>query len=165
MPFTWGQVVQPFKKILCAIDLGRYTDDVAQAATVLAVQTQCALTFIHIIAEKGTGLGWSGSGSGRFAISIHQLNERVKEESVVLERMRPFQTAAQKLTSGEVSLEVSSGNPAETLIAASESGEYDVIVLGSGVHPGLIDSITGTITSKVVRKAQCSIFLVHHRAT
>ena len=52
------------------------------------------------------------------------------------------------------------GNPGTEILGEAESGEYDLIVLGSTGMSGLKHQMLGSVSAKVAAQAPCSVAVV-----
>lgn len=154
------------RHILCAVDLSSRTTDIVAAATQLAAFHQAALTFVHVLPSaprSGTaGRGMGGLGSGAYSVSDINANE--ERETRAREAMRQWAQDARAQTPEQVSIEIAGGDAATEIINLSTSGEYDLLVLGDHGRAGLLKSLLGSVSYKVVRNAGCSVLLVRPQA-
>ena len=60
-----------------------------------------------------------------------------------------------------VASEVFVGDPAEQILACAASRQADLIALGSRGHGRIVGLLVGSVTQKVVARAQCAVLVVH----
>lgn len=58
------------------------------------------------------------------------------------------------------SSEFSIGNVGEEILAEAEKKKADLIVIGRGAGPNVINRLLGNVTEKIVRKARCPVLVV-----
>lgn len=150
-------------RILCAVDPEVSDTLVADAAITLAGATQASLTFVSVIplAKSPGTIGFGMPGSNRFGTTASaDFEVKGGREAQVVEALQGRKVAAQQVTRGEVEIQVSHGSPEDTLVALAQSGDYDLVVIGGGGKHGLLSSLLGSISYKVVRSSPCSVFVV-----
>jgi len=52
----------------------------------------------------------------------------------------------------------------DTVVGAVEAGSYDLVVMGTHGHQGLMHLLRGSITEEVVRRAPCPVVTVHEKS-
>lgn len=150
-------------KILCAVDPDSPSTAVTDAAIALAAASQAGITLVAVVpvAQTAATLGFGSPGSGRWALAgSADMAAKGVRESQVVQSLQLRKAEAQKLTTGEVEIQVSHGAADETLVSLAQSGEFDLVVIGGGGKQGLLSSLLGSISYKVVRSAPCSVYVV-----
>ena len=61
---------------------------------------------------------------------------------------------------GGVRGRLASGDPSETIIQIAREEHYDLIVMGTHGHSGLVHLLHGSVAEKVVRRAPCPVLTV-----
>jgi len=59
-----------------------------------------------------------------------------------------------------VSTQIAEGSPSDEILAELERGEYDLVVLGATASRDLKHLMAGSVSSKVVWNAPCSVLIV-----
>ena len=57
---------------------------------------------------------------------------------------------------------VASGEPAHAIVQMAKEHAADLIVLGSHGHAGIIQTVLGDVSDKVVRRASCAVLIIRH---
>ena len=60
----------------------------------------------------------------------------------------------------EVSYLIWEGDPAESIIEASQSEDVDLIVIGNRGHSGMGRALIGSVSDEVIRSAHCPVVVV-----
>jgi nucleotide-binding universal stress UspA family protein len=67
--------------------------------------------------------------------------------------------AREKLESGSVETRIREGDPASETLAEIDEGSHDLVILGPNEAPGLRRHFLGSVTTRVVRQAPCSVLV------
>jgi len=75
------------------------------------------------------------------------------------EAQRRLTEARQTLGDDAVEMRIREGDPAAEILAQIEEGNHDLAILGPNEAPGLRRHILGSVTTRIVRNAPCSILV------
>lgn len=134
--------------IILATDLSAVSEGAADTAIRLAVEHGAALIVLSVVDPKRLRMP-----GGHFLRRIDQ--ERARAEAgaqAVVRRARAVGAQATFL--------VWEGDPAETILSASESERADVIVLGSHGRSRLGRIVLGSISARVSEDARCQVMVI-----
>lgn len=134
--------MQP-KRLLVALDLSPPGEAKLAVVEEHARALDAEVLLLHVLPEK------AAAEDGR--VSPEEARARAYLDSVVI-RLR-----LQKLRAWSV---IRVGPVAETVLAAAQEFEPDVLVLGSSVRGGLARLLPGSIADQIVRHAPCPVLLV-----
>ena len=86
--------------------------------------------------------------------SVHEDLEKIKDAE--------FENLKADLDKAGVSYqrEVEKGNPAETIVAVAEAGNYDMVVIGSHGASAGERFLLGSVSDRVVHHAPCDVYVV-----
>jgi nucleotide-binding universal stress UspA family protein len=144
--------MEPFKKILTAIDFSKNSDYAFQYALTLARQFQAELTIIHVINEPVDLRGFYVPH-----ISFEQLEKEIEEGAEKM--MGKFcQTVMGDFTNYQTA--IVSGIPYEEIIKKAGDIGSSLIVLGTHGRTGLDHIIFGSTAERVVRGASCPVLTI-----
>jgi nucleotide-binding universal stress UspA family protein len=130
----------PFRRILCAVDLGPQSYKTLQWAAWLQQEFQAQLTVIHAT----TGIVDSGNAS--------EVNWRIDvREAAEGELLR-----LQKETQTKADLLIESGDPAKVICSAARRVQADVLVIGRGSAAGVFGRLR-TNAYAIIRESPCPV--------
>ena len=136
------------KKILATHDGSKASDKAVQTAIALAQQFRATLTVISVIPELYlTELVEMDR--------VRILDTLTADAKKTLERIRAKATGVPSLKTV-----IKYGRPAEEILAAAARVKADLIVTGSHGRHGAEKFFLGSVSSKVVDHAACSVFVV-----
>jgi nucleotide-binding universal stress UspA family protein len=136
------------RSIILATDLSAVSEGAADAAIRLAVEHGAALIVLSVVDPKRLRMP-----GGHFLRRIDQ--ERARAEigaQAVVRRARALGARATFL--------VWEGDPAETILSASESERADLIILGSHERGRLGRIVLGSISTRVSEDARCQVLVI-----
>jgi nucleotide-binding universal stress UspA family protein len=136
------------RRLMLATDLSSVSEHAAERAIALAVEQHAELIVLSVVDPKGLRLP-----GGRFLRRIDQ--ERTQVESRAQALVLRARAAGAKAT-----FLVWEGDPAETILSASESEAADVIVLGSHERGRLGRLMLGSVSGRVSDEAHCEVLVV-----
>ncbi len=136
------------RRLILATDLTAVSEHAAERAIALAVEQQADLIVLSVVDPNGLRLP-----GGRFLRRIDQ--ERTQVEAKAQELVLRARAAGAKAT-----FLVWEGDPAETILSASESEAADIIVLGSHERGRLGRLVLGSISTRVSDEAHCQVLVV-----
>lgn len=134
--------------LILATDLSAVSEGAAEAAIGLAVEHRATLIVLSVIDPNGLRLP-----GGRFLRRVDQ--ERARVEAGAQAIVRRARDAGARAT-----FLVWEGDPAETILSASESERADIIVLGSHDRGRLGRLVLGSISTRVSAGARCGVLVV-----
>jgi len=136
------------KKILATHDGSKASDKAVQTAIALAQQFRATLTVISVIPELYlTELVEMDR--------VRILDTLTADAKKTLERMKTKAAGVPSLKTV-----IKYGRPAEEILAAAAKIKADLIVTGSHGRHGAEKFFLGSVSSKVVDHAACSVFVV-----
>jgi len=136
------------KKILATHDGSKASDKAVQTAIALAQQFRASLTVISVIPELYlTELVEMDR--------VRILDTLTADAKKTLERMKTKAAGVPSLKTV-----IKYGRPAEEILAAAAKIKADLIVTGSHGRHGAEKFFLGSVSSKVVDHAACSVFVV-----
>jgi nucleotide-binding universal stress UspA family protein len=136
------------RRLLLATDLSPASESAAEEAIRLAVDSDARLVVLCVIDPGRLRLP-----GGAFLRRIDQ--ERARVEVGVQRLVSRAGSAGANAT-----FLVWEGDPAETILAASEAEDVDVIVLGSHGRGRLGRMVLGSVSTEVSERAQCEVRVV-----
>ena len=154
METTSGPVTIPdtalgtVRRMILATDLTSVSDHAAQRAIALAVEQGAELIVLSVVDPKGLRLP-----GGRFL-------RRVDQERTDLETKAQALVMRARAAGAKATFLVWEGDPAETILSASESEGADVIVLGSHERGRLGRLMLGSVSTRVSDEAHCQVLIV-----
>jgi nucleotide-binding universal stress UspA family protein len=138
----------PIRRLMLATDLAAVSEHAADHAIALAIEEGAELIVLSVVDPNRLR-----SPGGLFLRRIDQERSRVEAKAQALAlRARAAGVPATFL--------VWEGDPAETILSASESENVDVIVLGSHDRGRLGRLVLGSISARVSKEAHCRVLVV-----
>lgn len=141
-------VMSHLETILLAIDGSPASEGASEEAIDLAVQVQARLLVISVLAASSRP-SEAAPGAGSLPDSRDSLT--TKAQSIV-------QRA--KAAGANATFLVWEGEPGEAIVAAAESENADMIVVGSHGRSGVSRFLIGSVSDYVVRHAHCPVMVV-----
>jgi nucleotide-binding universal stress UspA family protein len=134
-----------FKKILCAVDDGPFSESVFRAAVALARDLKGEIALVNIM-----DVGMPGE-----AIDIESLRASLRGEAAAL-----FQRLLENNGNPNVYKFIEEGNPKKTIVTIAREWEADMIVMASHSRKGLTRLLMGSVAETVLREAPCPVLIV-----
>jgi nucleotide-binding universal stress UspA family protein len=135
-------------KILCPVDFSPGADRALQTAARLAAQTGAQLVVVHAWYIPPTAY----SVEAPFPADV---TERIIGDAQTrLDALREAQRGV------EITTKLLCGVPWIQVVAELEQGPYDLCVIGTHGRTGLARVVLGSVATKVVRHAPCSVLVV-----
>ncbi len=148
-------------KILVPVDLESGSEAVLKAAGDVAGMTGSGLVVMHVV-QPVPPLPMAAQvppgSTGGFNVELYQqtLEERARENvDELIRRSLP--------SSRGVPVVLATGRIGHTIVEECSSGDYDLVVLGSGGEGDLLARIVGSVADYVVRNAPASVLVVRNR--
>lgn len=142
------------RKILCAVDFSENSQKALARAADYAQAFSADLHVIHSIPShtvKSRWALWEAIGT----IDKDQFDTQMQAEAEAeLSRMV-------RISGIQHSGEILQGNPAETICACAQEGEYDLIVMGARGLSYIQGLLIGSTTETVLRSSPCPVLIVH----
>ena len=144
------------KRILCPVDFSDTSAHAIEHAVVLAGWYKARITALHVVSPIMMAV--PGMGSPRLEGS---------PVATELERLRTETAASfrEAMKAGiAVDVLVDEGQPTGRILERAASLSADLIVMGTHGTSGFEHLVLGSVTEKVLRKAECPVFTVPPRA-
>jgi len=141
----------PFKRILVPVDGSDHGFHAARTAAHLARALGARLTLLTVYDGPSTALGEPNYSAA--------LNEALGHARAVVEQAREAvrETGGPEL---EPEVEWLDGSPAETIISAARSGNYDLIVMGTHGRGRVRAALLGSVSNAVAAGAGRPVLVV-----
>lgn len=146
-------MTKPFRRVLAAIDDDAMALSIATVGAALAGQLNAEFGLIHVV-EPGQAVP---TEAGTAAAAIAEQNH--DDANVLLARL-----AAQVGGPLTVALVVF-GRPVDTLIAAANEWQADLLVVGVRGASGWADALLGRVGQALAHRAPCPVVTVRPSAT
>ena len=151
--YTAGRIaMNPFTKILTAIDFSENSECAFDYALILATQFDAELTIVHVINEPVDLRGFYVPH-----ISFEQLEKEIEESAIKM--MAEF-CAARLGTFTNYKTEIITGIPHEEITGTAAKMNASLIVIGTHGRTGLDRILFGSTAERVVRSAGCPVLTV-----
>lgn len=138
-----------FKKILLATDGSDHALRAAGKASELArlAGDEAMIEIVYVVdldTEKNDAL------------------RHINEEKINEERRRRLQLTEGKLNAAGVKYKsvILHGDPGQTLVSYAAENDFDLIVIGSRGLGTIKEMVLGSVSNKVVKKAECPVLIV-----
>jgi nucleotide-binding universal stress UspA family protein len=147
-------VVTQVTRILCPVDFSETSVHAVEQAVSLAGWYQAPITALHVYTPFVAPLAGTSERAGHVPESELQ---RAREETwACLE--------AANTTGVDVEVLVEVGQPARQIVECAVRSSADLIVMGTHGTSGFEHLLLGSVTEKVLRKAECPVLTVPPRA-
>lgn len=138
-----------FKKILAPTDGSIQSQRAIEKAAVIAKQYNAKLTILHVVplSEKVSPVG---------PLALKEVIQELKDEA------EKYVTKGKEIASKvgvTADAKIINGDPAEVIVKEAEEGGYDLIIMGSRRLSKIARFALGSVSSKVVRNAQCPVMV------
>jgi nucleotide-binding universal stress UspA family protein len=147
----------PFRKILCPIDFSEPSSAALDAADELAVQFGAELGLVHVVPPVHT-IRPLGPYPGTMDVE-ETACERIEGQAA--ERELGHIIERRHLKASKVSPIVRCGSVAEEIVAATEQGGADLIVMATHGLTGWRHHVLGSVAEKVLHLAHGPVLVVH----
>jgi nucleotide-binding universal stress UspA family protein len=145
--FTAGDEPGPIRRLLLATDLSSASELATDEAIALAVQHDAQLIVLSVI------------DPGRLRLPGGQFLRRIDQERARVESGAQLVVRRARAVGAKATFLVWEGDPAEVIIAASESENADAIVLGSHGRGLLGRLVLGSTSARVSDQARCRVLV------
>jgi len=143
----------PFKRILCPTDFSEPSYEALKVAQELALHFSAALDVIHVVSLVPVSPGLAGPVA--FDVTAYQeelklssekaLNDLIKERLSPELKVRPI---------------LQQGNAANQIVRTADEQQADLIVIATHGKTGWRRFISGSVTEKTVRLANCPVLTI-----
>lgn len=146
--------------IVAAIDFSELGDRAVLEA--LRMSKEHAHAELHVIA---VGTDEDGAirlpGPSLKVLPQEEANEDAREHVAAL--VQRFSDSQGQPSIERIAVYVTTGQPAERIVALASAIDADVIVLGTHGRTGLKRIVLGSVAEEVVRRAPCAVFVIRPR--
>lgn len=143
-------------KILHPTDFSDLSEGALRYALQFARDYEAALHVVHVVDEAYQY--WMSMVPNTMPVGAPVVDDVVRTSTESLERF-----VADKIGDKVKSVaQVLSGNPAIEIVRYASDQAIDLIVIGTHGRGGLSHMLLGSVTEKVVRKAECPVLTVHY---
>lgn len=159
-------MIPEIKKILCATDLSANARYSFGYAASLANRYGAGITIIHVLEPENPG-GYAYYLSSYMADEKWEdIKKKQEEEAIIAIKTRLVQFSeevAREHTSCLFNIDkiiVIRGNPVEKILLYTESGDFDMVVMGSRGHGTFVDAMMGSTARRVLRRCEIPVLAV-----
>lgn len=149
--------MNPFDKILVPVDFSKHSDAAIDTAMDVAARYDSSIVLMNVLEPLALAFpedqGWS-SGSA--------VMEEIKAD--LLKALEQKRDAALARGAKRVTIEQRHGNPAASIKAFADAGNFDLIVMGTLGRTGIAHFFLGSVAERVVRTASCAVLTVHEHS-
>ena len=151
--------MRKFKKILIAVDFSEITRDVVGVGCHFAREYGAKVDFLHVVEEGFLLLGLDGmSLPAEDLESIQMVVEARKTAG--REKMDELEAIARKYDLSRINSAIVEGHPATTIVDEAYERQIDAIFVGSHGWSGIKSFLMGSVASKVLKNARCSVMII-----
>ncbi len=141
-----------YKKILLPTDGSKYSQKAEQHAIFLAEKTGAEIIALSVI-ENNFSIGLPDD-------TVDEINQLLKEETK--ENLDKVNVLKNQLDDNvKITPLIKEGSPAAVILDVAEEENIDLIVIGSSGKSGLDRFLMGSVATKVVKSAKCSVLVVN----
>lgn len=159
-----------YSKILYATDLSRAARQALVHAVSVADRFDAEVTVMHILPdslelfseEAGIDLAEHFGEEAAHYINRGDVDQAMKAVHERLEKITS-EDYIHPETGGHLmnaQIKVVCGEPADRILEEARSGGYDLIVMGTHGHGGLLEIVLGSVAKEVVKKSQLPVLVV-----
>jgi len=159
-----------FKRILCPVDLSSFSLEALKLGVKVATSAGASLYVLHVIDNPYGELYLKSITQADPALLEFYKREPVRRSRILAATLEHTEVLVQRFCREavqnlpKVRYLVSSGNPFEKILDASEDHRIDLIVLATHGRTGVKRLLIGNVAEKVVRHASCPVLTVKPRA-
>lgn len=151
--------MRKFKKILIAVDFSEITMDVVGVGCHFAREYGAHVDFLHVVEEGFLLLGLDGMALP--AEDLESINMVVEARKTAgREKMAEIEEIARKYDLLPVTSDIVEGHPATTIVDVAQERKVDAIFVGSHGWSGIKSFLMGSVASKVLKNASCSVMII-----
>lgn len=167
---TNSGLMPKFEKILYVTDLSDTAKHAIRHACSLGRLSHGDVTVLHVIPDMieqfslGTGINLSTHTGKNHFEDFNQKGIQVAEAAVRDRIQETYETLHEKtdqcpLSQANVTIKV--GNPVEQIIATAETGNYDIVIMGTHGYGKIGQALVGSVASEVIRRCEKPVLTVH----
>jgi len=147
-------MILPLQKILCPTDFSDPSYEGLKVADELARHFAAKLLLVHVVSPVPIMPATEGSMGTQIPMLLEQIVESAR--SSILE------IAKQRVSAGvQAEAFVLEGTPAHEIARLAAEEKVDVIVIATHGQSGWKRFLSGSVTERVVRMAECPVLTVH----
>lgn len=162
-------MVPDIRRIIFATDLSKTARHAVRYACSIGNRYGAGVTVLHVIPdqlallEAESGTEFSGRVSSEETASYNEteiqaaklaMQQRVRETSDLITKEIP----SCPLDDGEILVKV--GSPAEMILETAETGDFDMVVMGTQGHGRLEESLIGSVANDVIQRSTKPVLVV-----
>lgn len=141
-----------YKKILLPTDGSKYSQKAEKHAIFLAEKTGAEILALSVI-ENNFSIGLPDD-------TVDEINQLLKEETK--ENLGKVNDLKDQLDDNvKITSLIKEGSPAAAILDVAEEENVDLIVIGSSGKSGFDRFLMGSVATKVVKSAKCSVLVVN----
>jgi len=163
-----GTIVPDIRKILYVTDLSETARYAVRYACSIADKYQAEVTVLHVVPDMleefsaGAGIDltehfgkkWDEFNTKSIAIAKDAILRRIRETSERITKEIP----CCPLTQGNILVEA--GNPVGIILSVAETGNYDLVIMGTHGHGKLEGAIVGSVAGGVISRCSKPVLVV-----
>lgn len=155
-----------FQKILVAVDMSEYGENVLQKSLAIAKAADAGLMLLHVLSpdEEGTPAMSGGVGLSYYEMIDPQYIEAYQNQwrEFAQHGSEQLQAYATRARNEGVRAECNQipGKPGRAICEQAKNWGAELIVMGRRGHSGLGELILGSVSNYVVHHAPCSVMIV-----
>lgn len=143
-----------FQRILVPTDFSDGADKAIDLAVSMAKMSGGKVTLLHIGVTPEIYATWGLTGS--MLNTVSELSQRLAEEQQEILQKKADEHLPEAYR-GPVALRA--GYPPEQILSVLESGEYDLVVMGTHGRTGLDRVLIGSVAERVIRRSPIPVLV------
>jgi len=151
--------MRKFKKVLIAVDFSEITRDVVGVGCHFAREYGARVDFLHVVEEGFLLLGLDGMALPAEDLESIQMVVEARK-TAGREKMAEIEEIARKYDLLPVNSDIVEGHPATTIVDEAHDRQIDAIFVGSHGWSGIKRFLMGSVASKVLKNAMCSVMII-----
>ncbi len=151
--------MRKFKKVLIAVDFSEITRDVVGVGCHFAREYGAQVDFLHVVEEGFLLLGLDGMALPAEDLESIQMVVEARK-TAGREKMEEIEEIARKYDLSPVNSVIVEGHPATTIVDEAHERKIDAIFVGSHGWSGIKRFLMGSVASKVLKNAMCSVMII-----
>ncbi len=140
------------ENILLAIDGSEPSQKAAEKALKLAKVFSAKVTIISVAVPVPTPIHWSGT---HFYYEEHLKRQKEQAEEILEKQKKLFHE-----NSIEVTTVLKTGDPADEICQFANSGDFNMIIMGSKGLSGIKRALIGSVANYVIQCSNIPVFVV-----
>ena len=145
------------QKILCPTDYSEHSAIAVEYARKFAEKFNAELHLLHVIDDVYQYWVAGTENAAPYVISDTELLDAAKEN------MQRFVDSHFTEYQGQLVRATASGKPYLAIIEYAEENDIDLIIISTHGHTALTHMLIGSVTERVVRKANCPVMTVRNK--